>query len=175
MSVHTNPQPGPHLDDPHASLAQEAEVNARQPHPALEDEGTFPEGGTEEQIWEFLLRYAVRAPSGHNTQPWRFHIGDGRLQLCADRRRGLPVVDPEDRELVMSCGAALAHLTVALRHFGYAGDVSPFPDPADRDLLATVGLGQVHRGRAIISCSRPSTVGTRTAPSSRPGPSPTRF
>ena len=93
------------------------------------------------------MRYAVRAPSGHNTQPWRFQIAAGRLHLYADRGRALPVVDPEDRELVMSCGAALAHLTVALRHFGYAGDVSRFPDPANRDLLATVSLGQAHTPR----------------------------
>jgi len=45
----------------------------------------------------------------------------------------------------MSCGAALAHLTVALRHFGYAGEVTVFPDAADSDLLASVGLGRAHR------------------------------
>lgn len=123
-------------------------MNAAQPHPSVEDTGRFPGGGTEEQIWEFLLRYVVRAPSGHNTQPWRFQIADGRLHLYAERGRALPVVDPEDRELVMSCGAALAHVTVALRHFGYAGDVSRFPDPANRDLLATVSLGQAHTPRS---------------------------
>jgi nitroreductase len=122
-------------------------MNAVQPYTFVGDAGSFPRGGTEAQIWEFLLRYAVRAPSGHNTQPWRFDIADGRLCLYADRSRALPVVDPEDRELVMSCGAALAHLTVALRHFGYAGDVTPFPDPADPDLLTTVGLGQAHTPR----------------------------
>src|SRR5688572_13583665 len=105
-------------------------MNAAQPYTSVDDAGSFPRGGAEEQIWEFLLRYAVRAPSGHNTQPWRFRITDGRVHLYADSSRSLPVVDPEGRELVMSCGAALAHLTVALRHFGYAGDVSPFPDPA---------------------------------------------
>ncbi len=122
-------------------------MNAVQPYTAVEDAGSFPRGGTEEQIWRFLLRYAVRAPSGHNTQPWRFGIVDGQLHLYADRGRALPVVDPEDRELVMSCGAALAHLTVAMRHFGYAGDVMPFPDTADPDLLAVVGLGQARTPR----------------------------
>jgi len=107
----------------------------------------LPRAGTVAEIWEFLLRYAVRAPSGHNTQPWRFRIADGHLHLYADRGRALPVVDPEDRELVMSCGAALAHLTVALRHFGYAGEVTPFPDPSDHDLLATLALGQPHTPR----------------------------
>ncbi|HCB03850.1 MAG TPA: hypothetical protein PLZ93_04525 [Nocardioides sp.] len=122
-------------------------MNAVQPYTLVEDTGSFPRGGTEEQIWRFLLRYAVRAPSGHNTQPWRFQIVDGQLHLYADRGRRLPVVDPDDRELVMSCGAALAHLTVALRHFGYAGDVMPFPDTADPDLLAVVGLGQARTPR----------------------------
>jgi nitroreductase len=117
-------------------------MHTAKPFTSVEDAGRFPRGGTAEQIWDFLLRYAARAPSGHNAQPWRFRITDGRLHLYADRSRALPVVDPEDRELVMSCGAALTHLTVALRHFGYAGDVSPFPDPANRDLLATVSLGQ---------------------------------
>lgn len=43
---------------------REVEMNAVQPYTAVEDAGSFPRGGTEEQIWRFLLRYAVRAPSG---------------------------------------------------------------------------------------------------------------
>jgi hypothetical protein len=54
------------------------------------------------------------------------------------------VIDPDDREMLMSCGAALAHLTVTLRRFGYAGEVTAFPDPGERDLLATVRLGRAH-------------------------------
>jgi hypothetical protein len=119
-------------------------MNPLQRRPRAEVAEAFPVDGTEEQLLEFVLRFAVRAPSGHNTQPWRFAISDDLLHLYADRSRRLPVVDPEDRALVISCGAALAHLTVALRHFGYAGDPTPFPDPADPDLLATVGLGNTH-------------------------------
>ena len=119
-------------------------MSAEQPRSSAEDSGSFPRGGTDAEIWEFVLRYAVRAPSGHNTQPWRFAISDDLLHLYADASRRLPVVDPEDRALVISCGAALAHLMVALRHFGYAGDPTPFPDPADPNLLATVGLGDTH-------------------------------
>jgi nitroreductase len=116
-------------------------MNTTKPSRVIEDTGSFPRAGTDEEIWEFLLRYAVRAPSGHNAQPWLFHIADGHLHLYADRGRSLPLVDPEDRELVISCGAALAHLTVALRHFGYAGDVAAFPRAAEPDLVATVRLG----------------------------------
>lgn len=106
-----------------------------------------PVHGELEEIWESLLHSAVRAPSGHNTQPWRFQICEERLYMYADRRRALPVVDPEDRALVISCGAALAHLIVAMRHSGYTGDVSRLPDPANPDLLALVGLGQAYTPR----------------------------
>jgi hypothetical protein len=63
------------------------------------------------------------------------------MYLYADRTRRLPVVDPEDRALVISCGAALFYLRVAIGHFGYAGEVQTFPDPDYQDLLARVRLG----------------------------------
>ncbi len=122
-------------------------MNAVQPVSRVVDAAGLPRGATEPEDWELLLRYAVGAPSGHNTQPWRFRVADDRLHLYADRSRALPVVDPDDRELVMSCGAALAHLVVALRHFGYAGDVTVLPDPADPDLLASLERGQAYAPR----------------------------
>lgn len=66
------------------------------------------------------------------------------MDLYADRSRALPVVDPQDRELIISCGVALGHLQVALRRFGYAGNVQTLPDPANRDLLARIRLGEIH-------------------------------
>jgi hypothetical protein len=44
----------------------------------------------------------------------------------------------------LSCGAALAHLIVALRSFGYAGEIALLPDSSKPDLLASVALGQAH-------------------------------
>jgi hypothetical protein len=106
------------------------------------DERDFPEEGTAADRLRFALRYAILAPSGHNGQPWRFHIDGDVLQVHADRSRALPTIDPHDRELLISC-AATVHLTrVALEHFGYHPDVQLLPDADDSDLLATVGLGQ---------------------------------
>src|SRR5919199_4185350 len=105
-------------------------------------EEEFPAAGEPEQKLRFLLNYAVLAPSGHNTQPWLFKLSDDRVELYADRTRGLPVVDPEDRALIISCGAALFYLRIALRHSGYAGEVETFPDLEPPDLLARVRLGE---------------------------------
>lgn len=93
-------------------------------------------------------RDAVLAPSSHNSQPWRFALRHGAsadaspmLELRADRTRSLPVVDPDDRALLMSCGAALGFLRVSLRAAGYDAIVRRLPVAADRDMLATVQVG----------------------------------
>jgi len=104
----------------------------------------FPRSGEAKEKLHFMLNYAVLAPSGHNTQPWLFKVGGEEVQLRTDRTRGLPVVDPEDRALVISCGAALFHLRVAIRHFGYEDEVEVLPNPHDPDLLARVRLGPDH-------------------------------
>lgn len=81
---------------------------------------------------------ATQAPSIHNTQPWSFHIGDGRIELFADFARQLDVLDPTRRQLYISCGAALHELRVALRAAGYDATVSLLPEGETGDHLATV-------------------------------------
>ena len=101
----------------------------------------FPVIGTLEEKLKFVLNYAILAPSSHNTQPWLFKIDSGVIYFYADRSRILPIADPDGRELIISCGAALFNLRIALHHFGYAGKIKTFPDSTDPDLLATIELG----------------------------------
>jgi hypothetical protein len=101
----------------------------------------FPQAGSPDEKLCFLLNYAVLAPSILNTQPWKFHIEEGSVKLRADRERMLPVVDPEGREVLLSCGAALFNLCTAMRSFGHAAEMTILPDPHDRNLLAVVTLG----------------------------------
>lgn len=102
----------------------------------------FPVTGSTLEQLRFLVHYAVLAPSGHNTQPWLFAVSGDSLELFADRTRTPPVVDPEDRALVISCGAVLFHFRIALRRFGYAGSIETLPDSTQPDLLARIALGQ---------------------------------
>ena len=63
------------------------------------------------------------------------------IELYADRTRALPVVDPEDREMIISCGAVLEHLRLAANHFGLADVTDLLPDKNNNpDLLAKVEL-----------------------------------
>jgi Nitroreductase family len=106
----------------------------------LVDDANFPAGGSNPDVLRFALRYAVLAPSSHNSQPWLFYVDGNAVDIYSDRTRRLIVVDPDDRELVMSCGAALYNLRLALRHFGEGSIVLVLPEGRDSDLLARVEL-----------------------------------
>lgn len=85
-----------------------------------------------------LVERAVLAPSSHNTQPWFFRMREASIELFADRTRALPVNDPDDRELTISCGCALMNLRVAAASDGWDSLVELLPDAGDADLLARI-------------------------------------
>jgi hypothetical protein len=89
---------------------------------------------------QFLITTAARAPSVHNTQPWRFRVVPSAVELSYDPRRKLRT-DPLGREMIISCGAALFGLRLAVRALGYLPAVDLLPDQARPRLMARVGLG----------------------------------
>jgi hypothetical protein len=104
---------------------------------------TFPVWAGPTDRIRFLLGYALMAPSRHNSQPWIFEIEGDEVRIYADRTRSLPVCDPDGRELVMACGAALQNLRLAAAHFGYATSSEIVARPRD-DLLARLRLEERH-------------------------------
>jgi nitroreductase len=88
------------------------------------------------------VEHALRAPSVHNTQPWRWRICPEAVELHTDWNRHLPATDPDRRDLVLSCGAALHHLQVASSAQGLAVEVDRLPDPENFGHLATVAIRQ---------------------------------
>ncbi|WP_431965821.1 Acg family FMN-binding oxidoreductase [Nocardia sp. bgisy134] len=84
------------------------------------------------------LQLAARAPSVHNTQPWRWEFDGTRLDLFRDDDRLLTSADPDGRQLVISCGAMLHHLRTALAARGWHTDTQRVPVPTRPDLLAAI-------------------------------------
>ena len=94
---------------------------------------------TAEEIARYVVAAAVWAPSVHNTQPWRFTAdGADQVSLHADASRRLAVADPDGREMMISCGAALFNVRLALRSLGYIPQTSVLPDPGQPELVARV-------------------------------------
>jgi hypothetical protein len=89
----------------------------------------------------YLIGVAGRAPSLHNTQPWRFTVNGDAIELYADASRQLHV-DPDGREMVISCGAALYGLRLAVRSLGYVPEVELLPGPVSPRVLARVRPGR---------------------------------
>jgi len=81
-------------------------------------EAAFPTTATLPEQLAYLLNYAVLAPSGHNSQPWRFRIDDQTVSFYKDMTRTRPVVDPHGRETTIAVGASLITFRVALSRFG---------------------------------------------------------
>ncbi|HEY0867927.1 MAG TPA: nitroreductase family protein, partial [Fimbriimonas sp.] len=77
-------------------------------------QAAFPYSGTLREKLRSLLRYAVYAPSTHNTQPWIFKLSEDAVEVYADRGRALTHLDPDRREMTMSIGAAIDHLRLAM-------------------------------------------------------------
>lgn len=106
------------------------------------DESEFYELESFAEEMRFLLRYAVLAPSGHNRQPWAFRITESGVEVFADYSRRLPIVDPADRELVMSVGAAITNFRVAAAHFGFDTTVVYEHRPEERIPIAVIAVAE---------------------------------
>lgn len=92
-----------------------------------------------------IVECAALAPSVHNTQPWQFTVIGDVIEVRADRSRSLDYLDPNGRQLVISCGAAVEFARLAARAMGRECVVEPFPDRHDPDLVASLRVGRRQR------------------------------
>ena len=88
------------------------------------------------------IELARRAPSLHNSQPWRWRYENSRLNLYADTSRIIPSTDSAGRELVLSCGVMLHHVRAVMASLGWKSFIERFPNPNDALHLAQLGFYQ---------------------------------
>ena len=124
--------------------------------------------GLSREIAMGLLEDAILAPSSYNSQPWWFRIRDGGIDLHIDRLCAMPVNDPQDRELTISCGCALFNLRVSAAHAGVPIRVDLLPRPVgssesgEDDLLARIELGSKGAIPADLAELHPAIARRRT-------------
>jgi hypothetical protein len=112
------------MSDPHSDLTQDAAEQAR----------------FLARHAQYLIATAARAPSVHNTQPWLFRVDAASVELWCDPRRKTRD-DAIGREMLISCGAALFGLRLAVRSLGHLPVVRLLPDSSRLRLMARVSVG----------------------------------
>ncbi len=78
----------------------------------------------ENPMLQELVRFATLAPNGHNTQPWKFGVAPGQIDILPDLSRRTPVVDPDDHHVFVSLGAAAENLALAGAALGHPVDIA---------------------------------------------------
>ncbi len=66
-----------------------------------------------------IVAYSIKAPSGHNTQPWKFKINEDNIEIYPNFDKALPIVDKNHRELFISLGCAVENLCITANEFSY--------------------------------------------------------
>lgn len=100
------------------------------------------------------VQLACRAPSLHNSQPWRWVVEGNAVQLFLDKDRVLYSTDHSGREALLACGAALDHFRVAMAAAGWTAHVERYPNPSNQLHLASIDFSAMefvtegHRLRA---------------------------
>ncbi len=97
--------------------------------------------GMDADKMRLAAEFAALAPSVHNTQPWRFVAGAHALEVRLDPERGLGYLDPDRRQMLLSCGVAAEFARLAIRSLGSACTVRLLPDPAQESLVAKLVVG----------------------------------
>lgn len=106
----------------------------------------FQDLKTEEEKIRFLLRFAVLAPSSHNTQPWIFSVSTNKVNILLEPTRLLAASDKNDRQAYLSIGCAVENLSIAAEYFGYTVTQSLFPESGAVASLSFVADASAHTG-----------------------------
>lgn len=116
-----------------------------------------------------ILEYAIKAPSGHNTQPWKFKLTENSIEIYPNLDCSLHVVDSNNRELYISLGCAVENLCLAAHEFGYKTVTSivqensvyiirvelekttPTPEPLFKQIEKRQTNRSVYKGRMVTN------------------------
>ena len=109
---------------------------------------------------DLMLSAATRAPSLHNSQPWEFGVGRRHVEIYLVPSRRLPHADPSGRSQLVSCGAALFNLRVAVAHLGMHPRIELLPEKADPTLIAILRTDHRHERPSSLDTYYP-VIGTR--------------
>lgn len=115
-----------------------------------------------------FVRYATLAANSHNTQPWRFRLGNDEATILPELSRHTPVVDPDGHHLFASLGCGAENFAIAARARGRGREIRS--DDADGGCVV-IGLANGPAEETTLFKAIPERQSTRSEYDGRPVPS----
>lgn len=101
--------------------------------------------------FEELIQSAIKAPSGHNTQPWKFRVEGNAIIIYPDYERKLPVVDADNHALFISLGCALENLVIAAQYFGFKTNTTYYTEQtANESIVVQLTPSSAEKGNGVL-------------------------
>ena len=113
----------------------------------------FPAHGPVVEKLGHVLRIITRSAKLEDRQPCQYKLKDTCIELSGIDDAMSGTDDPDGRQLMIECGAALFRLKLALKYFGCLGVVELFPDLGNTRLVA-----RLHHGGWLRPDSRESAM-----------------
>jgi len=113
---------------------------------------------------DYLLRLALLAPVSRETQEWAFCTTGGGVEVYADYSRRMPLIDPHDRELLMSVGAAITRFRVTAACHGFDLSVSYTPGREQCVPVAYLAVRPARTSDESLTALSPSIRSQHTTP-----------
>jgi nitroreductase len=89
-----------------------------------------------------VIEAGARAPSGSNSQPWRFEVSGEAVSIFMMPEKDHPILNVKNRGTMLANGAVIKNMLVAADHFGLKSSLAIFPDSSDKNLIATIAFSQ---------------------------------
>ncbi len=106
-----------------------------------------------EPVLQDFVRYATLAPNSHNTQPWKFRLGNNAVIILPDLTRNCPVVDPDDHHVFVTLGCAAENLMIAANSRGRPGEVAVTADGKNSSINIALGKGAISERARAMRCN----------------------
>lgn len=87
-----------------------------------------------------ILEISVNAPSGSNSQPWKFFIKDNQIDILALPEKDHPILNYRNRGTWVAHGALIENILISASNFGYKTNLQIFPDKSKPNLTAKIFL-----------------------------------
>ena len=87
-----------------------------------------------------ILDYAVDAPSGNNSQPWKFAIRENKIYIYNISDSDITPYNFDQMGAFVAHGALIENILIAASRYGYLPKIEPFPDAGRPDIVAVVVL-----------------------------------